>query len=319
MKDFSFSLRLDSPLLQSGALSKEIDSTRTLRGPSIRGLLHTFARAAIGPYLAGNSGDLFKAEQKLLGGASGVGEATFRLDVTGPKFLDEPFPNRPGGQKSERRGHPDGNQRVRVMFRPRPNACCNDTFPQALLAVAWLAFTFGSLGNRARRGYGSLTISSLEGAPAGVDLPTWPEPPADGGVLRARLSLGLATAQQLLGAWLDENRVERAKTLSPSGEYKFFMLSTPDQIRVSETFKSWRPALEALMDASSDQMARQPALFSRTVGSAGRPRLSSPLWCRLYRVGQGTGVVLVSTFSPVDRDHTAVDAIRDAVSAGDRS
>jgi hypothetical protein len=91
MDDFALTLRLDTPLMQGGPRTGEPDGSGILRGPSVRGLLHQFARALIGPYLKGDAKSTRDAELLLLGSspspkeqkeqpqANGKGRPTFRL------------------------------------------------------------------------------------------------------------------------------------------------------------------------------------------------------------------------------------------------
>lgn len=228
MHDFRITLRVDTPVLLGGADNRDWDESGHLRGGSVRGLLHTFARALWAPALVKSgkkqvdSTRLLDAERRLFGESAGEKSypPTFRVrDITPREALKnelsdpQEYPIRPNrdsrrqgengrpdsGHEAEavgggkRRTLPNRNNRhgiepgaIRVIeISPRPSALrpfqvgketseAVPLFREMLWVIVWTAFTFGSLGLRQRRGYGSLTIVRAEGVPSITPFSTGP-------------------------------------------------------------------------------------------------------------------------------------------------
>jgi len=335
MNDFELTVELDSPLLLSGARSGMVDPARLIRPASVRGLVHTFARALFGPLLASNPENTRHAERKLLGAQGGVKDsqhheygATFRIEVV-PSRLGNPIRvlNCPHDQrKGKREGFPE-DRTAELIVRPRPHAAAADVnFSAMLWTVLWTGFAFGALGNRSRRGYGSLTLTDIRGIDGGATpdlgallknaggnvqqkLPVWQQVPADRAALAKDLCSGLRAAQAAAAAWLGTTGPPTAPTGAPS----FFQLFGPDWVSIGMAFESSAAAMSTLMSACSGALRSNSSLYRRTMGAGGRDRLASPLWVRLYRTGQGW--VPVATFSGDPENRALVDQVLTAIGA----
>lgn len=315
MKNFFITVRLDTPLLQGGSKSGMTDPLGILRAESIRGLMHTWSRAIIAPLVGQQNIDILKkAEHNLFGYAAGErddpdsincprssGFATFRMhdltqkpneDLTSlTKMPLDSFPICPHNtRKGFRSGHPKDIERI-VRFSFRRDALKNDpALTMALWTTLWTALAFGSLGQRARRGYGSLTLIKVEGL-SESDLGGLTAFPAisDVNCLRQQLVNGFSQAQKNITEWLGYGGVKCiAKDRIQVNEHKFFQLADSGQIRVGSP------------DSISDDMSsgilyklmRECSLnhgqngYKDFLGNHS-PRFASPLWVRIYRLNTG--------------------------------
>jgi len=356
MKAIEISLHIDSPVFLHGAAVRQLEPSGRLRGASVRGLLHTWARALIGPWVDGDTVRARHAEDLLMGGA---GTATFRISSAGGDgrlrtLKGEPLlPHKKVEKDKVRRDGFDVWQSTTVFLAPRPHVAGDASFNRALEAVAWAAFSFGALGQRSRRGVGSLTVTGLDGASAG--LPAFRVLPGRQDLAR-ELCRGLEEARSAVGAWTSATpRSENGQ--APTGSVHdghgrqtdpvaraFFQVAGPSDVRISRRFPSGRQAVVALMNACSAGKKKYGALFEKTMGRAPEtndeykrrggkgekiPRLASPLWVRTYQLRSqepdseasregrehSAGAVLVATFSPLCGDTRAVDAVLAAVGA----
>lgn len=355
MNDFQVTVELDSPLLLSGAQSgKKVDPAHMIRPASVRGLMHTFARALFGPLLGSAPKETRKAERRLLGAQGGVEigghevGATFRLEVVPSRFANTTnFPNCPHDPngKGRRKGFNEG-QTATLVLRPRPRAVRADAgLPAILWTVLWTGFAFGALGNRSRRGYGSITLTGVQGINGGTTpdlgalfnnggqdvqqtLPTWQEIPADRAALARGLCSGLRTARAAAAAWLDAT----GTTAAPTGAPSFFQLFGPDWVYIGKVFDSSDEAMRTLMNACSNTVgtdAKDRVLFCETLGAPVRfpngmqrpkdcpDRFASPLWVRLYRTSEGW--VPVATFSGDPTQRSLVDQVLGAIGASEQT
>ena len=130
MDGFHIFLRVDSPLLQGGPVRGQAEQYAQLRGPALRGLLHTFVRALIGPLLDQDAKRTRDAQRLLLGAAGGLelpgkreSGPTFRLATSldglsaGGSFLILPHrndgPSRDGFVQTK-------DHEPSIWIRPRP-------------------------------------------------------------------------------------------------------------------------------------------------------------------------------------------------------
>jgi hypothetical protein len=340
MRDFKVALRLETPLLLGGPWSGECDPVALLRGASIRGLLHTFTRALIGPYFPEKPGEVHRLESLLLGTAGGEDSKgpTFRLmDATrsekeGTTRLEvkRGVPIRPGQLgKGTREGFGEDQKRI-LCFQPRrwvfegygkgdDRVKPIPYFREILWAIAWTAFSLGGLGTRSRRGYGSLTVEGGTDLPDFSDmlgsarpLPLFDAPPANEQELATMLCGGVETVFAVISKWLD------GKSAADSPPFPYFQICNTRQIRVgkksgdkkSDDKKSddWKDAIEQVMDGCGNN--KDHYLYPTVVGSARKDhRLASPLWVRIYKIDGG--YVPLAIYSPRNRNDKAFDLVDD--------
>lgn len=356
---FSFTVVAETPVLQGGASPPWAGSSAgeklfVVRPTAIRGLMHTFARALIGPYLGGDCAQTKKAELLLLGAPGGTVRGGDRNEQIGNTFkvIVEPstdnsrdsFDNTPN--RGSERGQTEGwavDSKTIIRIIPRPAAVTKDALlPQTLAAVLWAGLSFGAVGKRCRRGYGSLRVTDAEGpGEENNDLPVFAEPPKDIGALAQSLAKGLSVARRSVSAWLGEQHgFEISQPPTCNNPRKFWQICGAEDSylgALNGAENSDHEAMSRLMTAASNQKkaasdqnaARgqpdsEPDLFDEAVGSikrGGKKRLASPLWVRYYRVrqeGQDYWVPL-ATFSPVHEDRTLVDNILQSIGAENRT
>jgi|CXWL01.1.fsa_nt_gi hypothetical protein len=320
MQDFTIHLRVDTPCMLGGP-SAEMDPTQVLRGPSVRGLLHTFARALIGPLLSQNPRETRDAERRLLGAQGGLRDlgATFRLEPSfDPIALEVPDPHVLPHRGGSTRPAFEAGAEMQLRIQPRPNALSSDpAIAAALWIVVWTAFTFGSLGNRARRGYGSLTIQKASGAPdlkqllgadSAQELPLFPSLPATA-TLESMLSDGLSIARRGMHQWLLRQPSKPLSSLAGTAPTatSFFELLSPGHVYIGAAKPNWKPALVGLMNACHQALVDHGGGYRTAMGSAVPDRRSSPLWVRYYRTVDG--YVPVATLSPADPNRAPVNQV----------
>lgn len=303
MHSFSVTLRLDTPLLQSGPESRNVDPSRVLRGPSVRGLMRTWFRAVVADLVSGDENALRMAERLLLGvqggekllGAVDDHGPTFRVALRQPRALSVgSFPIRPHDPTKmlARPGHPDGlNQSL--VFGLRPHAFDRDPLiMRALWACVWLAFSFGSLGNRSRRGYGSLTITEAERVP--FELAVFSEGSGQPDAFGLSLRSGFDSAVQELQQWLTQWRIPTRASAVPKSEFR------AGASRIFVGARSW-PTFQndALRDLMKDLHTLRSAPGAGDLFGRASPRLASPLWVRYYKtaVGSVAGWIPIATYS----------------------
>jgi len=315
MHDFSLELRLDSPLLLGGPESGEVDSSHMLSCLPVRGLFRTFTRALVGPFLDQNWSRIRDAENRLLGSpASDAGGAgTYRVqDSTEDELTPiRSFPNVPGRNnpdvpgmyKGVRKGydHASGGspQRRQVTIRSRPEAVRKGRlFVEMLRTVAWTSFAFGSLGGRARRGYGSLTVEGVTGIPGDDLLPVFGSD-LTRDQLASRLREGLKRAREMAREWLQANALDPGEPVGPPAT--LFQLFGDQFVFVGQQQQlSSEQLMTHLMSAASHQKHHNDSIYKQFIGS-GDPRLASPLWVRLYQAQHQAqqGILAVCTLSPL--------------------
>lgn len=342
MHDFRITLRVDSPLLLGGAGPWGSEPTCALRGPSVRGLLHTFARAMMGPHFIDDEGQLdFErlrtAERRLLGSSADdrTGQATFRVQdrtsvdelvscARNPiKYAVLPHDMRIGNGLTKGGGKKQGippDQRYILELQPRASALKGSAkgqgpilhFEAMLWSVAWTAFTIGALGQRSRRGYGSLSIVAADSPPRldGIShdsgtLPLFEHPATDLASFARPLKRGLDVVRHVTEQWLLANGFSHRPRYPDV--YPIFCLPAdasiyigqPSQSSVSEDWGPGEKALRALMNKCSDEKDNHndyPKIMGG-IGSKFSDRLASPFWYRVHRSNSG-GYFPVVTYSP---------------------
>jgi len=297
--------------------------------------MHTFARALFGPLLAGNGPNTRNWERRLLGAQGGVKVvgsepgATFRIEVEPHPLNSGNYLNCPHNSGKGRRSGFDEGQTAALIIRPRPAAVVADPqLPAMLWTVLWTGLAFGSLGNRCRRGYGSLTVTGIQavggGAPPPVlgfeegtqALPTWPDLPKDENDLACTLHAGFKTAQAVATAWLPLTLPRGSRS---GGRPPFFQLLGSDLVYMGRVYSTCRVAMAELMGACHRELGNAAGLYRKTMGAGGSDRLASPLWVRLYRTEAGW--VPLATFSgdPDPSSRKAVDNVLTAIGAAPAS
>lgn len=311
MNDFQFEVELVSPLLLGGADGKAADGMACIRGSAVRGLMRTFTRALIAPWLEqkhGDWGDLFALENELLGAAAGAAEggSTYRVaDRANTDLSTGVFDVRTSAGALSG-FHPAPNGRRMLAFRPRSSKQID---AMALAAVAWTGLTFGSLGKRSRRGFGSLAVTKIEGL-AGFPWPSrapeleklnhralspWPATglPKE---LAAYLREGLGLAAAALQSWVRARGI-RLLTVPRTPPYSFFQIAGAERVYLGVVARpDWKAAINEVMGCCHSLLGANLSGYGPELGQIKPRRLASPLWIRLVPA-QG-GVLPLAVFSP---------------------
>jgi CRISPR/Cas system CMR-associated protein Cmr1 (group 7 of RAMP superfamily) len=337
MQRIRIRLRLDTPLLLGGSEAGTLESTNVIRPPSLRGLFRTFTRAYLG-YLVGSADDkatlIRKFESALLGSAAsddGCNGNTYRVGYIGPlltrselnKYDNVPKPQDPALDATARVQHGsatgfiDGEETFTIELSiPRRSLGSDGRFLDAFEGMCWLALTLGSLGKRSRRGYGSISISSMQrfdlaSNVTASELPIFEDVNSPDAFARL-LQQGLTAVKRRFLTWLGTN----ATSWCPGYEYKedFFQFPGDKGIHISESVANWRTLMEQfnlachelssvpVLDVERNPVIKDGKQVRRTVTEyrdyIGKgSRLASPVWMRIHQVGAGY-VALITVSEP---------------------
>lgn len=320
-------LRIDSPLLLSGSHAGDLDLSNgapVLRVQPIRGLFRTFFRAMALPYFARNGVAALESESMLFGSPAGTGSGgpTYRMHLSPnpaptdiKRWLGEaPLRVRPrtnGPFQMIKRdaimpGSTAASERfleLRISIRGG-----HERLLSVIASVAWTALTFGSIGGRCRRGFGSVTIVRIEGD-GDLGLPVFDPVPADAWKLDEVFNAGINASQEQVDDWLRANvpPSSGSRSTQPAGAFNDqFVLSGDELPQIGRAYDSWRAAIASVMDASHTVLSEGTACRGRPtqiIGSA-VPRRASPVWVRLHRTVLGIHPVTTvsNSLSEADRD-----------------
>jgi len=232
----------------------------------------------------------------------------------------------PQDTRAPRDGHVSGQERT-LLFSVTAQAVKKDLLLlQALRAVVWTTLAFGSLGNRARRGYGGLTLVEAGDVPC---MPLFGDEDLSREELETRLTTGLDTAQGMVRKWLEskgKNPLDLTAVRSgfdpTTAQHSFFQIASMAQVRLGNPVvdpDEGNARIVALMRGCHAQSLDSD--YGRTLGRANfgeNRRLASPLWVRFYRIASGQ-YVPVLTYSPrvvtTGSAQTMVNAILNSVGA----
>ncbi len=260
------------------------------RAAPFRGLARWWYRAALGASL---QADQVRAREKEVFGAaehpSLVSVRVFPLGAA-TSFTAPVNPGPPGQPKYEAPSGalPAGTQ-ARVELRPANGFIRNDAALHQAYAALWLALHLGGIGQRSRRGAGSVRMSEL----CGVDVPQ-PVQARDRAAHRDGLQEGLWHVRRILGT-------TTSRTLGPVAEFpvlhrgcaNVWIASIPLPPGAGEA-----RARLALMTArrglashhAGPQGARKP---EREFGGL-KPRLASPLWVRIASIAEESALLVIT-------------------------
>jgi len=269
---------LVSPAMIGGSRARELDAPLNLRPPSVRGQLRFWARAL-------SSGEPRALETELFGSTE-TGQRIVSLPtLASAGASDRPlFPRKEGKYQSVTRMIEPGAS-FRMRFRiDDPNLV--DRFR----AVLWAWLHLGTVGRRARRGYGSLLWRPSDGdALEGFPVLDRGEALASREDLEAYLRLGLAAVRGRLG-------VPKEKGARVTGGW--FQLRSLDQVFVGERLPvTYSRQVDGLEDLLHGLGGRPSSGEGDEMGRMGNARLASPMLWRVFPAA-GAGYFTVMTWSP---------------------
>ncbi|MEI7770232.1 MAG: type III-B CRISPR module RAMP protein Cmr1, partial [Chloroflexales bacterium] len=186
-------LRAVTPLFLNGADNQ----TPELRAPSFRGVLRFWLRALLGAQVGDNTKSLYARESRVFGNTTTGSPVVVR--VSAPDGL----------AISSRRMLPHSTQKDFANRAIEERSCIDLTLasrigmpkiPDEALAALLMLISFGGVGKRSRRGFGSLQPIDVRASDLPVDVNTLlSATPADGTALAAHLGQVLTRAQALCG------------------------------------------------------------------------------------------------------------------------
>lgn len=260
------------------------------RAAPFRGLARYWFRAVTGASLAQDHVRI--AEAELFGTSETASPVAFRL-LAAPARTPVEVDVNPGGERSGRRQAflPPAALKLAVQANAWTKGAEAERLVQQAYAAVWLSVHLGGVGQRARRGGGSLRMTAVEPSAA---LPV-PANAASAEALAAQLKDGIAACRHILGA-------ERLRPAA-GGRPEFPVLLPPSaEVVVAET--GWGPSEEAvrlrLMNLrrschrpGTPQGGRRFEPEFGAIGARG-DRIASPLWVRVARIDPPRTLVVVT-------------------------
>lgn len=280
-KTLTVTLETVTPLFLGGA---ELRSTPELRPPAFRGALRYWLRAALGGVIGDNNlAGLHELESAVFGSTDYGSPIQFRLHGHLQESSEKVLPHKEGKQAAPRKAF-RSDQTVELSLSQFRSD--DETVWQAVCSVLNLALTFGGIGLRSRRGYGTLRVvqssepvlvfltpSTLEG---------WKQH------LR-QVTEGTATSAR---KFVQARKV--AVTQLPTGPARYPGATQKGLIRLCN--------LEAASAMAAVTQFMQGVPKSQALGGI-KPRQASPLWVRPIQLGEQYGLlltVLASDFPGAD-------------------
>lgn len=270
MHELTVTLETVTPMLVRGADNR----TPELRPPSFRGAMRYWLRATLGGVIGdSNLDDLHKLESAVFGSPELGSAIGIRLrDMNTSKYKAYILPHKNKGRAEAITGSFE-----LVMSQTRQ---VSPVIWDAACASLQLALTFGGVGLRSRRGYGTLRIVKAPKSILGA-FPTT----LDGWKTHVEgvAKFAIATAMGLAGV---------SKSRLPAGPADYPCATQSGLIRLCDIGTS------SAMQAVTSFMSRVPK--NNALGGI-NPRQASPLWVRPIQTGPTTYgllcVVLASRFS----------------------
>jgi len=260
------------------------------RAAPFRGLARWWYRAALGASL---QPDQVRArEEEVFGAAEHPSLVSVRVFPLGAvnSTTARVNPGPPGQPKYQA---PSGSLPVgaqaRVELRSVKGFIRNETALHQAYASLWLALHLGGIGQRSRRGAGSVQMSEL----FGVDVPQ-PVQARDRAGYRDGLQDGLGHVRRILGT-------ATSRALGPVAEFpvlhrrcaNVWIASTPLPPGAREAHARLA-VMQARRNLASHnpgpQRARKP---EREFGGV-RPRLASPLWVRIASIAEDSALLVIT-------------------------
>ncbi|MBI3799814.1 MAG: type III-B CRISPR module RAMP protein Cmr1 [Deltaproteobacteria bacterium] len=158
-KTLTVTLETVTPLFLGGAEAQDRNKSPELRPPAFRGALRYWLRAALGGVIGDNNLDgLHRLERVVFGSTDYGSPIHLRLRSLLPlQSGDEKIlPHKEGPQAGRRKAFKAGQKEVELVMHQLRSA--EETVWQAACSALNLALTFGGVGLRSRRGYGTLHV-----------------------------------------------------------------------------------------------------------------------------------------------------------------
>lgn len=285
-----------TPLFLGGAVSQKPE----LRAPSIRGQLRYWLRAALGGLVGDDLAALKQAESDVFGSTEGAGAITVRarwLKPQAPQPVEENTLPHPSSKRPAKvMGFPAGS-RFQVQLTQRS---VNKNTWIAAVAALLLMVSFGGLGKRCRRGWGTVRITKVDASQA--NLPEgWREILDPRPYLREAW-LGycndcLEAAQVGIKSLLPQSNIQPVVVGPPTA----YTIASPNLVKpmvIGKIYDTYTDAISAFGEAEHRWLQSNPARADSVGFAKGQKRQASPLWLRVFpvdRSGGATGYILIAT------------------------
>jgi len=249
-----------------------------LRAPSFRGALRYWWRAALGGAIGdSNLKDLHDLESSVFGSTESGSPVRVRLKPLSSELqssTEKILPHKQGPQAGYRKAIQAAQRFELTLSMPYHG---NPEVWAATIAALRLAVTFGGVGLRSRRGYGTLRI---EGSSDLTHLPVSPTS------LQGWQQFAIQVAENAIHACRQLAHLHRVAVLSepPSGLTHFPCASKKSLIMVSELKAP--SAMDAVVQFIQ-KIPKDPAFGGI------RPRQASPLWVRPVQIENGYGLLFL--------------------------
>jgi CRISPR-associated protein Cmr1 len=271
MLELKVTLEAVTPLFLGGA---EARGAPELRPPAFRGAMRYWLRAALGGVIGdGNMTGLRQLESAVFGSTDYGSPITLRVQGSLQDEIAKILPHKDGKAAGQRRAFKAGQTIELTMRQLRRN---DQAVWQAACAALNLALTFGGIGLRSRRGYGTLRITYSSDTTLAPLTPTsqgnWPAHVTQVASNAVSAARGLARSCQAALAALSQNPT-RYPCANQAGVLRIHDLQANSAVDAVKQFMSRAPKKEAL-------------------GGIG-PRQSSPLWVRSIQTDGKYGLLLI--------------------------
>ena len=280
-----------TPLFLGGANPR---AEPELRPPSFRGALRYWLRAALGGVIGDQDINLLrKMESTVFGSTDHCSPIRIRLrhpsgmsQITEAKVL----PHINGQRTGERKAFASGQKFELIMWQDRNHGEHGEEVWRAACSALVLSLTFGGVGLRSRRGYGTLRVHESSNAELAtvfpVSLEDWKKH------IEEKVKSAVESVRQLCEA--KNKNILDTLPAEPAEPTKFPCANKLSLIRLFNLeAQSAMGAITHFMKA----VPKHPALGGI------RPRQSSPLWVRPIQTGDKYGLlfcVLASSFDGCD-------------------
>jgi len=269
-KTVTVTLETVTPLFLGGPDPR---GTPELRAPAFRGALRYWLRAILGGVIGDNNlTGLHKVESIVFGSTEYGSPVQIRLRGTLQSSDEKILPHKDGKQAGRRKGFKAGQRAELVMHQLRS---ADETVWHAACAALNLALTFGGVGLRSRRGYGTLRVVQSSN-PALVPLApntleSWRQH------VKEVTEKAVASARELASAQ------NVAVVDLPKGPARYPCATRQGLTRICE--------LKAASAMAAVTRFMQEVPKSRALGGI-NPRQASPLWVRPIQLGNQYGLLL---------------------------
>jgi CRISPR type III-B/RAMP module RAMP protein Cmr1 len=266
-----------------------------------RGLVRWWFRALAGAALDRQA--VWERERALFGSADAPSPVAFRVFPLDGGAAEQRVRMNPSGTSQERRYTatrsaivPAARSGTRVVLAPSGSPSSEASCLEQAYAAFWVACHFGGVGQRSRRGAGSVRMSAVEGIDAPA--PIRAGAPAD---LAAGLARGLAQARRRLG-------LETLRSLAgPEPEFPILHPACATAWVVEGRGAPSELAVrERLMDVRRGLPGHRSRGLEPEFGFAERrARLASPVWVRVAHVDEQRTLFVITLLR-----HTAARGAR---------